>query len=312
MKNVAITGIGGYLGGLLLDRLNREEDVKLIAGIDLKAPRSYPPGLNYYKCDVRQSFTDIFLENDIDTAFHLAFAVTPVHDEKGAHSTNIKGTENFLNACRQAGVRQIFYISSYVVYGAHKDNPSSITEEDRLCPNPGFLYPIDKARVDNMFREYMDTHPDTCVTILRVAAVTGPRMASGGLDHLFTPVMLRTAGCDPLWQFIHEDDLADLAMVLVKGNHRGIFNAAAEGGMRYSAIINALKKPSLTLPSGLLIWLTRLSWKLHFQSRSPGGVELLMHPVNMNTGRLVNCTGFQCKYTGKEAFMSFINSRKPS
>lgn len=310
MNNVAITGAGGYLGRLLLERLNREEEVELIAGIDLKAPCSNPPHFKFFKRDVRQPFTDIFVGNSIDTAFHLAFSVTPVHDEKGSHETNIEGANNFLKACEQAGVRQIIYISSYVVYGAHKDNPALIDEGAKLCPNPGFLYPNDKARVDAIFQEYMEAHPDVCVTIIRAATVTGPKMASGGLDQLFTPVMVRPAGCDPLWQFIHEEDLAELAMVLVKGRHRGVFNAAADGGLRYTQIIDALRKPCLTLPGGMLAWLTRVSWKLRLQSRSPGGVELLMHPVTVNTEKLKKATGFQCQYTGQQAFMSFINSRK--
>jgi UDP-glucose 4-epimerase len=310
MKSVAITGIGGYLGGLLLNRLERERGVERIVGIDVKVPHSHSPKLKFYSRDVRQSFTDVFIDNNVDTALHLAFAVTPVHDEAGSHNINIEGSSNFLKACEQAGVKQLFYISSYTAYGAHKDNPESIAEDAHLRPNPGFLYPNDKAKVDIMFQEYMAGHPDDCITIMRIAAVAGPNVVPGGLTQLFMPVMMRPMGYDPLWQFLHEEDLVELVTVLLGQKHKGMFNVAADGGMRYTEIIKALHRPSIALPSGLLAWLTRISWKLHLQSRSPGGVELLMHPVVMSTEKLKKATGYQFRYTGREAFMSFVNSRR--
>lgn len=310
MKNVAVTGIGGYLGGLLLHRLEQEQEVSSVIGIDVRGPRSDSPKLKFYARDVRQSFADIFLDNNIDTALHLAFTVTPSHDESGSHSINIDGSSNFLKACDQAKVKQLFYISSYTAYGAHRDNPPAITEEAKLRPNPGFLYPNDKAKVDIMFQEYKAAHPDACVTIIRIAAVAGPNVMPGGLTTLFTPVMFRPLGCDPLWQFLHEEDLVEVVTILLKQKLDGIFNVAADGGLHYREIIKALRKPSVVLPGGLLRFFTSLSWKLRLQSRSPGGVELLMYPVVMDTQKLKQATGYQFKQTGQEAFMSFVNSRR--
>jgi len=88
MKNVAITGIGGYLGGRLLNRLEQEDEVERIVGIDIKEPSTASPKLKFYQQDVRKPFADIFADNQIDTALHLAFQVTPVHDETGSHSIN--------------------------------------------------------------------------------------------------------------------------------------------------------------------------------------------------------------------------------
>jgi len=156
----------------------------------------------------------------------------------------------------------------------------------------------------------MASHPDSCVTIIRIAAVAGPNVVPGGLTTLFTPVMFRPIGCDPLWQFLHEEDLVEVVTTLLKQKLGGIFNVAAEGGMHYREIIKALHKPSVVLPGGLLRFFTGLSWKLRLQSRSPGGVELLMYPVVMNTEKLKKAAGYQFKHTGQEAFMSFVNSQR--
>jgi UDP-glucose 4-epimerase len=305
MKNVAITGIGGYLGGLLLDRLGQEDEVERIIGLDIKEPGVTSSKLKFYQQDVRTPFADIFVDNEIDTAVHLAFQVTPIHDETGSHSI-----QNFLEACEKAGASQLFYMSSYTAYGAHADNPESISEDAPLRPASDFLYPMDKAKVDVMFQDFMKSHPDRCVTIVRTVAVTGPHIVAGGLSVLFTPVMIRPKGYDPLWQFIHEDDLVELVIILLKQRQHGIFNVAGDGGVRYSEMIQAAGKRSIALPAGLLVRFTHLSWNLHLQSRSPGGLDILMYPIVVNTERVRKATGYEFRYTGKEAFNAFMDKMK--
>jgi len=307
MKNVAITGIGGYLGGRLLHRLEKEDEVERIVGIDVKEPSVASSKLKFYHQDVRKPFADIFTDNQIDTALHLAFQVTPIHDEAGTHSINIQGSKNFLEACEKASVSHLFYMSSHTTYGAHADNPESIPEESPLRPTTDFLYPMDKAKVDLMFQDFMASHPDMCVTIVRTVAVAGPHIVAGGLTVLFTPVMIRPRGYDPLWQFIHEDDLVELVTILLKQKQHGIFNVAGEGGMRYSEMIKAVGRRSIALPAGLLSQFTRLSWNLHLQSRSPGGMEILKYPIVVNTEKVRKATGYKFRYTGREAFMSFLD-----
>jgi len=246
MKNVAITGIGGYLGGLLLDRLEQEDEVERIIGLDIKEPGVTSSKLKFYQQDVRKPFADIF------------FQVTPIHDEKGTHSINITGSQNFLEACEKAGASQLFYMSSYTAYGAHADNPESISEDAPLRPAANFPYPTDKAKVDIMFQDFMKSHSDMAVTIVRTVAVTGPHSVVGGLSVLFTPVMIRAKGHDPLWQFIHEDDLVELVTILLKQRQHGVFNVAGDGGVRYSEMIQAAGKRSIALPAGPLAWFTNL------------------------------------------------------
>jgi UDP-glucose 4-epimerase len=310
MKNVAITGIGGYLGGRLLDRLAQEDEVERIVGIDIKEPSSAPAKLKFYEQDVRKPFADIFIDNQIDTALHLAFQVTPIHDESGTHSINIQGSQNFFEACQQASTSHLFYMSSHTTYGAHADNPDSITEDAPLRPTPDFVYPNDKAKVDLMFQDFMANNPETDVTIVRTVAVAGPHIVAGGLTVLFTAVMIRPSGYDPLWQFIHEDDLVEVVTILLKQKQKGIFNVAGEGGLRYTEMIKAIGKPSIALPAGLLTRLTRLSWRLHLQSRSPGGMEILKYPIVVDTDKVRNATGYTFRYTGQEAFTSFLDTMR--
>ena len=310
MKNVAITGVSGYLGSLLLKRLIQEPEVEHIIGLDIKEPSLQSAKFMFFKHDVLQPFADILKENKVDTAIHLAFIVVPVHDEKMSRRINIEGSRNFLDASLKAGVKQIYYMGSHTEYGAHRNNPPLFTEDMPLNPNKDYPYACEKAEVDKMFQEFAKNNPDVCVTIGHTVAVTGPCGGACGLTELFLPVMVKAAGNDPLWQFIHEDDLAELVILLLKERRNGTYNLAGDGGLTYSQMIKKMGKPSITLPSKLLYWGVKLSWDLRLQSRSQaGGLFMLEFPINISNEKMKKETGYRLRYNGREAFEAFLKAR---
>jgi UDP-glucose 4-epimerase len=309
MKNVLITGVSGYIGTLLLKRIAQETVVERIIGLDIKEPSFKSPKFTFIRHDVRQPFTDILTKNKIDTAIHLAFIVAPVHDESRARQINIEGSKNFLNASARAGVKQIYYMGSNTEYGAHKNNPQLFTEDMPLNPNPDFPYSAEKAQVDLMFQKFAKIHPGTAVTIGRTAAVTGPCGNACGLTVLFLPVMVKAFGKNPLWQFIHEDDLAEMVVLLLNQRKCGIYNLAGDGGVTYRQMIKKLGKPSVSLPAWLLYWGIKTTWKLRLQSKSQaGGLLMLEYPITLDTTKVKKETGYKLRYTAEEAFDLFLKA----
>jgi UDP-glucose 4-epimerase len=310
MKNVAITGVSGYIGGLLLKRITQEAEVERVIGVDIKEPSYQSPKFTFIEHDVRQPLDEIFIENKIDTAIHLAFIVTPARNERKAHRINIEGSRNFLDACAKAKTGQVFYMGSHTEYGAHADNPPLFTEDMPLNPNLDYPYAADKARVDAMFREFAVKNPGTCVTIGHTVAVTGPCGDACGLMVLFLPVMIKAAGKNPLWQFIHEDDMAELTVRLLRERKAGTYNLAADGGLTYCEMIKKLGRPSFTLPSWLLYRLIQFTWKLRLQSKGQaGGLFLLEYPIIVSNDKVKQETGYKLRYTGQEAFEIFLKAR---
>jgi UDP-glucose 4-epimerase len=309
MKNIAITGVSGYIGTLLLKRLLQEPEIELIIGLDVKEPSVKSPKFSFIKHDVRQPFTEIFADNRIDTAIHLAFVVVPTHDEKKSHVINIEGSKNFLDAAAKAGVKQIYYMGSHTEYGAWENNPRMFTEDMEIHPNPDYPYACEKTEVDKLFQDFASKNPDICVTIGRTVAVTGPCGDACGLTALFLPVMVKAMEKDPLWQFIHEEDLAELVTLLLKNKNNGIYNLAADGGLSYGQMIKQMKKPSLTLPHWLLYSGVKLSWNLRLQTRSQaGGQYLLEYPINISNAKVLKETRYMLRHTGQEAFTAFLQT----
>lgn len=308
MENVAVTGISGYLGTQILKLLDKDPDVKTVVGIDIKPPGFASGKLKFHSLDVRQPMNDLFAQNKVDSAFHLAFVVPP-NARVDAHEINISGSQSFLKACEAASVEALFYQSSHTVYGAWDDNPAAITEERPLRPTPKFPYGEDKAEVDLMFQEYARSHPRQCVTIVRVVSVMGPQAGPSGLNVLFMPITIHVSGYDPGWQFIFEDDLARLDVTLVKERRSGVYNAGAEGQVPYSQMLKWTGKPSLGLPAAVWRTLIRVSWSLHLQRKSPaGGLELLRYPIIVSTDKLAQ-TGFKLSMNSQDAIKSYMDSK---
>lgn len=313
MKNVAVTGASGYLGQQLISRLERDDSVERIIGISRRVPKVSSSKLKFYSHDICEPFDKIFAENNVDTAIHLAFVVSAARNVKAARATDIGGSKNFLDACKSASVKRVSFLSSYTAYGAYPDNPQPMGEDTSLRPNAGFQYPHHKAEVDKMFQEFMKQNPDTCVSVLRAVAVAGPASDGGPLaSFLKNPVSVRIKGYDPLWQFVHEDDLTELTVFLLKNGHKGVFNVAGDGAILYSEMMDKIGKRCLILPNKVSAFITNLTWYLHLQSESPGGKssDILMYPIVVSTEKVKKETGFAFKYTGQEAFQLFLDAAR--
>jgi UDP-glucose 4-epimerase len=314
MKRIAITGISGYIGAGLAYRLESIDAVELIVGIDQHLPHtSRLSKLRFYQLDVCQPFVDIFVDNNVDAAIHLAFILMPKHDRDAAHRVNVGGTLNFLHACRTQAVKQILYLSSHTIYGAHPDNPISLKEDSPLRPMPGFQYSWDKAQTEQIFLDFAASNPDICVTILRTCVVMGPNADNAITKSLFKPAMICISGYDPPMQFVHEDDLTELILTFLERKQPGVFNVAGEEMVRYRQLATLCGKRLIPLPGGPLSFVMNLSWKLHLQKESPAaGLDFIKYPVVMSTEKLKREVGFQFKYSSQEAVAAFINAIKPS
>ena len=312
MKNIAITGISGYIGTRLLSHLDTIDGINAIIGIDVIQPAFKSPKLRFYRHDIREPFGKLFIENEVDTAIHLAFVLRPTRHTASSQQIDVEGTTNFTRACQQAKVRHVIYLSSHTVYGAHHDNPIPLTEDSPLRPLPDFQYSWDKAQTEQILHDFGKSERDVIITILRSCPVTGPNAADSALVLMFKPpVMIGVVGFDPKMQFVHEYDLIQLIETFLTQKKAGVFNVAGEGELRYSEVAKLVGKKLLRLPDRLLKFLMHMSWALHLQNDSPAsGLEFVKYPPVVSTERLKKEIGFGFRYSSKEALSSFISSVK--
>jgi|SaaInlLV_10m_DNA_2_1039722.scaffolds.fasta_scaffold01113_5 nucleoside-diphosphate-sugar epimerase len=172
-KTILITGVAGFIGSNLAERLLKESKYKVI-GIDNLSygiKEQIPDGVEFHKLDIRsKKIYPIF--KDIDFVFHLAAKNCISDCQKDPVETsdiNITGTLNVFEASRLAKVKKIIYAESSAVYEGCKNLPSSEKESA-----PESFYAISKeatAMLANAYKRYFNVNS----TALRYFCVYGPR-----------------------------------------------------------------------------------------------------------------------------------------
>jgi UDP-glucose 4-epimerase len=155
MRNILITGISGYLGSRLTDHLSKRNDVGEMVGIDIKKPVNLPDRVKFHPIDIRDSsISDLLARHAIDTVFHLAFVVKPIHNLRRMHDIDVNGTKNILDSAHRCSVKHVVAISSTLAYGAHPDNPKQLKEDAPLRGNETFPYGYYKAVTDTFIQDF--------------------------------------------------------------------------------------------------------------------------------------------------------------
>lgn len=162
-RRVFVTGATGLLGRWLTQRLveSGASVACLIRVRQGEPPRTAPaPGASvvYGTVADRQLLQQTLDQHQIDTVFHVAAQAvvgTANRDPVSTFETNVRGTWNLLEACRQSStVRGIVMTSSDKAYGDHKVLP--YTEDMAL--QGSHPYEVSKSCADLIAQSYAQTY----------------------------------------------------------------------------------------------------------------------------------------------------------
>lgn len=102
---VLVTGVTGYIGGLLAERL-REEGVAFRAGV--RNPAAAVPGTEAVHLDALDPSTLGEAFKGVDVAYYLIHSMTPGSEDFADRDR--QAARNFATAAREAGVRRVIYL----------------------------------------------------------------------------------------------------------------------------------------------------------------------------------------------------------
>jgi len=87
------------------------------------------------------------------------------------------------------------------------------------------------------------------------------------------PLIFLADGRDPDLQFVHEEDVAELFLLLIERKVPGAFNAAGDGVVKISEAGAMIGKKTLKIPRRLYSALIWLLWHLHVKIvEAPAGI----------------------------------------
>jgi nucleoside-diphosphate-sugar epimerase len=171
-RTVAVTGVAGFIGSNLADRL-LAEGYRVVGIDDLSygVLEQVPGDVDFHQIDIRAPQLSALLRG-VDVVFHLAAknCISDCQqDPLETSSINVLGSVNVFEASRQARVRKVVYAESSALYEGSAIVP---TPETELAPES--FYALSKMS-ERLFAEGYARHFGLNMTALRYFCVYGPR-----------------------------------------------------------------------------------------------------------------------------------------
>jgi UDP-glucose 4-epimerase len=313
--SVVITGAGGYLGSLCLERLVASPgSFRTIVAVDIREvpPSERLPGVHYVTADIRSAeLPATFRRYAVDTVVHLAFIVTPGKSatREFEYSVDVSGTRNVLDACNAANVRKIIVTSSGAAYGYHADNPQPLTEKDPLRGNEEFAYSHHKRLVEEMLALHREEHPEAQQLVFRVCTILGEKASNQITDLFERRFVIDLGGATAPFVFIEDEDVVGCLLKGIHEERAGVYNVAADGTLSMREIARALGKPYVALPPGLVkgaLWVLK---RLGLSQYGPEGTLFLQHRPVLSNAKLKDEFGYIPRRTGEEVFHHYMQAK---
>jgi nucleoside-diphosphate-sugar epimerase len=209
-------------------------------------------------------------------------------------------------------VRKIIRLSTTAAYGAWSTNPLPLTEDAPLRPNPGFNAAVHAAEVERLLAEWQHEHPAVTITTLRAAPILG-----AGANHLWarlltTPTRVRVRGASPTFQVVHVDDVVQALALVVREEHAGVLNVAADGWLSAEELDELVPRALVpAVPADVLRRALARMWSSGVGVTPPTVVPYLVFPWVVASDRL-QALGWQPGHTNEETILETVDARPPS
>lgn len=291
---VLITGVAGKIGRLVAaELLESGGDVELI-GIDRRPWPRAPAGIELHRVDIRKrAAEDVFRRARPDAVIHMATVTHLTHRSEDRYKINLDGTRAVWERCHQYGARAAIFVGRHTYYGAAPDAPLYHKEDDPPNAVKSFPELSDLVAADLYAGAALWRYPDIDTCVLRICYSLGPQRHGTLATFLRGRNVPTILGFDPLFQFMHESDMARAIAVALSARLRGVFNVAGPQPLPLSLLIEQTGRRNIPVPETLF----RLALGRFGLPRLPrGALEHIKHPVIIDDSAFRERTGFAPRF----------------
>ena len=302
---ILVTGITGQLGRIVAQKLDAAGHE--VIGIDRRPWYGAPKKVQLYQVDIRKrGAEDVFRKHRPEAVVHMA-TVTHVYTQSDdRYRINLGGTRAVFDHSVEYGVKQVLIIGRHTFYGAAADSPLYHTEEEPPMATASFPELADLVAADLYAGSALWRYPQLDTAVLRVCYTLGPSKHGTLATYLDPPRVPTLLGFDPLFQFLHEEDVAHAVELALARKLRGVFNVAGLPPLPLSNIIAQAHRFALPLPEFVF---TSMLGRFGLPRLTPGAVAHIKYPVVVDARRFVEATGFSATHSAEDTIEEFRLSR---
>lgn len=312
-RRVLITGAARFLGLRLAKRLENDDDIDLVVGVDVDEPPVAIDNFEFVKADIRSPLIARVLDSTgVDTVVHTNITSSPARfgGRSQMKENNVIGTMQLLAAADRARkVQTVVVKSSTAVYGSAPGEPSVIPEDHASRQVDLSGYGKDCAEAETYARDFGRRRRDVNLVILRMQNVVGPTVRSSLTDYLSLPLIPTALGFDPRLQVLHEEDAVEALWLAMSASAKGIFNIAADGVVYLSQAIRLLDRVQLPLVLPAAGPTAQVLRRFNLVDFPADQLKLILFGRVVDIGRARRSLGFGPRFSTRDSLLDFKHRR---
>jgi UDP-glucose 4-epimerase len=261
-----------------------------VIGIDRRPWPDAPGAVDMHAVDIRKRpAEDVFRKVRPDALIHMATVTHLRARTEERYRINLGGTRAVFEHARQYGVKHVIFVGRHTYYGAASDSALYHREDDPPMAVTTFPELSDLVAADLYATTALWRHPELVTAVLRVVYVLGPTGQGTLASFLRGPRVPAILGFDPLFQFLHEADIADAIVAALRARLRGVYNVAGPQPLPLSVIVREAGRKLVPIPETVF---RALSGRLGFPQLPPGAVAHIKYPVVVDGSEFRHATGW--------------------
>lgn len=315
VNSILIIGIQGSLAKITSELLLKHDPEIKIHGIDSREINSIESLAKFTQFSYQQfkytrtNFEKVFREHQFDAVLHLG-RLGHSQTQSGISKRidiNLVGTNTILELANKFHSKKVVVLSTHHVYGALSDNPMFLKENAPLRGSFKYAELRDVVEMDQMCTNWMWKNQNNIETIvLRPCNIIGPQIKNSITQYLKMPYAPLPLDFNPMFQFIHEFDMANIILKSILHLKTGVYNVAGDDviSLREAAMILEEKKFKVPLFAvEHLAKFTTLIWQFpHYL------IDYLKFQATLDNSEIKKVLGEDLlRFTSKEA-LQFLKS----
>ena len=304
---VMITGISSPIARLVARRLVSEGHE--ILGVDRRDWDGAPAGVEMHPVDIRKrAAEDVFRKRRPEAVIHMATVTHLVAATEERYRINLGGTRAVFEHSSNYGVEHVLFVGRHTYYGAGADQGLYHHEDDPPMAVSTFPELSDLVAADLYACQSLWRFPSLTTTVLRLVYALGPTGHGTLASFLKGRRVPMVMGFDPLFQFMHEEDVAAAICVALDQRVRGVFNVAGPQPLPLSVIVRETGRRTLPLPEAVF---GLMRGRFGLPRLPPGAVQHIKHPVVIDDSVFRKATGWRAAYDETDCLHGFTRAFPP-
>ena len=299
---VLVTGIAGRLGRRVA--LELQQAGHQVTGIDRRSWQDAPDSISVVETDIRKrAAEDVFRRERPDAVVHMATVTHLTARSEDRYRINLGGTRAVFEACHRYGVKRAIFVGRHTFYGAAPDSPLYHTENEPPLALETFPELADLVAADLFAGTALWRFENLDTAVLRLVYTLGPSRSGTLAAFLRGPRVPTVLGFDPLFQFMHDSDVARAIGVALSCGLRGVFNVCGPKPLPLSVLIRETGCKPLVVPE--LLFRLALG-RFGLPRLPPGALNHVKYPVVIDGSEFKKRTGFCHEFDAHECIADFL------